>query len=51
MSEQKATPDELTKPTSGDITLTEAQLNDVSGGAVDAFIKLDDTTIKLDDKV
>jgi hypothetical protein len=40
MSDEKTSPDELTKPTTGDVTLTEADLNDVSGGAVDAFLKI-----------
>lgn len=47
MSDEKTNPDELTKTTDDEIKLTEADLNEVSGGAFDAYIKIDGTEKKV----
>ena len=41
MSDEKTNPDELTKTTDDNIKLTEADLNQVSGGATNAYMIID----------
>lgn len=41
MADEKETPDSLAKTTDDDVSLKESDLDDVSGGALNAYIKLD----------
>lgn len=49
MPDEKPSVDDLTKTLEDEITLTEADLNQVSGGAIDAYISFS-TQQKVEDK-